>query len=146
MKRHDSLVPLSKFHRSVLFLALVAKKNAPPVKGYPTTLEGKKDYALAFYKNRLNDHFQLEEEKLLPAVRGKDKSLDKLVEEILLERQKLRKLFDQLQNSNDLEFDLDNLGKALEKHIRREERQLFQQVQQTLTPMEMDQLRFTLES
>lgn len=141
MKRHDSLVPLSKFHRSVLFLALVAKKNAPPVKGYPTTLEGKKDYAISFYERQLKDHFQLEEEKLLPAVQGKNQDLDELIDEIIREHSALTTLFNKLLNSNNLELDLDNLGVALEKHIRREERELFQQIQKVLAPKELNQLR-----
>lgn len=140
MKRHDSLVPLSKFHRSVLFLALVTKKNAPPVKGYPSTLEGKKDYAISFYERLLKGHFQLEEEKLLPAIRGKSQVLDKLVDEVILEHRELKFLFGQLLNSQNLECDLDKLGTALEKHIRKEERELFQQVQKTLTPQELERL------
>ena len=134
MKRHDSLVPLSKFHRSVLFLALVAKKNAP-------TLEGKKDYAISFYERQLKDHFQLEEEKLLPAVQGKNQDLDELIDEIIREHSALTTLFNKLLNSNNLELDLDNLGVALEKHIRREERELFQQIQKVLAPKELNQLR-----
>ena len=140
MKRHNSLIPLSKFHRSVLFLALVTKKNAPDVKGYPTTLEGKKDYALSFYERQLRDHFLLEEQKLFPAILGKNHDLDQLVDQIMLEHQKLKALFDKLANSNDLEYDLDQLGVTLEKHIRREERELFQQVQKILTEEELDQL------
>lgn len=141
MKRHESLVPLSRFHRSVLFLALVAKKNAPAVKGYPTTPEGKRDYAISFYENRLKDHFRVEEEKLLPAVRGKNGDLDKLTDEIISEHEGLKILFKELVNSQNLETDLDRLGVALEKHIRKEERQFFQLVQQTLTPRELDQLQ-----
>lgn len=140
MKRHNSLIPLSKFHRSVLFLALVAKKNAPNVKGYPTTLEGKKDYALSFYERQLKDHFLLEEQKLFPAILGKNHDLDRLVDQIILEHQALKALFHKLANSNNLEYDLDKLGVALEKHIRKEERELFQQVQKTLTQEELDQL------
>lgn len=145
MKRHQSLIPLSKFHRSVLFLALVAKKNAPPVKGYPSSPEGKKDYALSFYERQLKDHFKLEEEKLLPAVKGKNKDLDKLIDDIVSEHRELGELFDQLQKSKNLEFDLNNLGVALEKHIRSEERQFFQKVQQILTPDEMEALGVKLD-
>ena len=141
MKRHESLVPLSRFHRSVLFLALVTKKNAPSVKGYPTTLEGKRDYAISFYENRLKDHFRVEEERLLPAVRGKNNDLDKLTDEIISEHEALKLLFKELVNSQNLEADLDKLGVALEKHIRKEERQLFQLIQLTLTPLELDQLQ-----
>lgn len=140
MKRHASLVPLSRFHRSVLFLALISKKNAPPIKGYPTTVIEKKNYALAFFEHKLEAHFQFEEEKLLPNIRGKNKELDELSDEIVRERLELRKFFKALRYGNNPEAELNNLGVALEKHIRKEERQLFQKIQGTLTPQELNEL------
>lgn len=140
MKRDDSLVLLSHFHKSVLFLALISKKNAPPVKGYPTTVIEKKNYALSFYEHKLETHFQFEEEKLLPNIRGKSKELDDLTDEIVRERLELRKFFEALRYGDNPEAELNNLGVALEKHIRKEERQLFQMIQRTLTPQELNQL------
>ena len=140
MKRHDSLVPLSRFHRSVLFLALIAKKNSPPIKGYPTTLNEKKNYALSFFEQKLEAHFQFEEEKLLPNIRGKNKELDELADEIVREHLELRKFFKALRYGNNPEAELNNLGVALEKHIRKEERKLFQMIQRALTRDELNQL------
>ena len=140
MKRHDSLVPLSRFHRSVLFLALIAKKNSPPIKGYPATVKEKKNYALSFYEHKLEAHFQFEEEKLLPNIRGKNKELDQLADEIVLEHLELRRFFKALRNENNPEIELNNLGVVLEKHIRKEERKLFQQIQKTLTTQELNEL------
>ncbi len=140
MKRHDSLVPLSRFHKSVLFLALIAKKNSPAIKGYPTTLKEKKNYALSFYEHKLEAHFQFEEEKLLPNVRGKNKELDELADEIVREHLELRKFFKDLRYGNNPETELNNLGVALKKHIRKEERKFFQKIQRTLTPQELNLL------
>ena len=128
MKRHEALQPLSRFHRSILFLALVAKKNAPEVKGYPNDHEGKVDYSLSFYQRKLIPHFRLEEKGLFSIVSQKDSGLKRLVNELLAEREALESLFDQLAQSREVST-LDEIGVLLEAHVRKEERQLFQQIQ-----------------
>lgn len=141
LKRHDSLVPLSRFHRSALFLALVLKKNAPEIKGYPTSLEGKRDYAQTFYQNRLKPHFDLEEKYLLPVVRGKSPELERLSEEVELDHSNLHHLFTSLPNVQNLEEHLHEIGALLEGHIRKEERQFFQLIQDELTEEELNKLK-----
>lgn len=142
MKRHPSLIPLSRFHRSVLFLALVCKKNAPPVKGYPQDLEGKRDYAISFYDRQLKAHMQVEEESLFHQVKGKSVEIDELINELCAEHRQLEALIAALPDSTDLPVDLDEFGQLLEKHVRKEERQLFQHIQNTLTEEELLQLAF----
>lgn len=140
MQRHPSLIPLSRFHRSVLFLALVCKKNAPPVKGYPVDDEGKRDYAIAFYKAKLKPHIALEEAKLFPAVSGINNELKSLVEELLAEHTSLDQLFAELETTQDLSDILDQLGILLESHVRKEERQFFQLIQASMDEDEMKAL------
>lgn len=144
MKRHPSLIPLSRFHRSVLFLALVCKKNAPPVKGYPEDDKGKKDYALSFYQGPLRRHINQEEQQLFPAVASKSAELQALVAELKDEHQQLDQLFSALTTATDLPGALDDLGILLEKHVRKEERQFFQLIQQTLSETEMEDLKSKL--
>lgn len=141
MKRHPRLIPLSRFHRSVLFLALVCKKNAPPVKGYPQDLEGKRDYATSFYNRQLKAHMDLEEEKLFPQIVNRTKSIDQLVKELILEHRAIDECMQKLPGSDDLSSHLDQLGHLLEKHVRKEERQLFQQVQEVFTETELQTLK-----
>lgn len=141
MKRHPSLIPLSRFHRSVLFLALVCKKNAPPVKGYPQDLEGKRDYATSFYNRQLKAHMDLEEEQLFPQITHRTGSIDELVRELIREHREIDERMQKLPDSADLSSDLDQLGLLLEKHVRKEERQLFQQVQEALTEPELEALK-----
>ena len=140
MKRHPTLIPLSRFHRSILFLALIAKKNAPPVKGYPTSLPGKIDYAKSFYDQKLKGHFQWEDEKLFSFIKGRNEQLDQLASEMLKEREELKRLFAALDDNSDTEATLHDLGIALEKHIRKEEREFFQMIQEVFTDQELDQL------
>ncbi len=138
MKRHESLIPLSRFHRSILFLALISKKNAPEIRGYPTSLKGKINYAITFYEGKLREHFQTEEKRLLPWIKGREPGLDQLVNEILQERQELDHLFHQLKKDRK-EHTLNTFGELLEKHIRKEERQLFQKIQEVVPDRELNE-------
>ncbi len=140
MRRHESLIPLSRFHRSVLFVAQMAKRNGPQFKGYPTDIEGKARYAVEFFADKLQAHFQLEETKLLPVIKGKDTELDAIISEIEAEHVHLTHLFEGLKSPSDTESQLDELGFALEAHVRKEERVLFQKIQVVLTESELQQL------
>lgn len=140
LKRHPSLIPLSRFHRSVLFLALVCKKNAPDVRGYPTENPGKRDYAISFYQTQLKAHMDMEEQKLFPAVAGKSKELADLVKELKKEHLEIERCIQTLARSENLGFDLDALGVLLESHIRKEERQFFQLIQKELSEQEINAL------
>lgn len=129
MKRHEKLIPYSRFHRKILFLALIAKENAPKVKGYPTESEDKINYALSFYKEELTAHFKLEQLKLFDFYINKDKEVDLLIKELIAERSEINNLFQSL-SVNRKETTLHQLGELLEKHVRKEERKFFQLVQQ----------------
>ncbi|MEL7122406.1 MAG: hemerythrin domain-containing protein [Bacteroidota bacterium] len=140
MKRHPSLIPLSRFHRSVLFVAQMAKKNGPKFKGYPTDIAGKAEYAYNFYIKSLEAHFKQEEEQLFPNIMSYTEELDALTEEIKAEHITLSALFQSIPEQKDLENHLDTLGFTLEAHVRKEERQLFQLIQATLSEEEMEHL------
>lgn len=141
MRRHPSLVPLSRFHRSILFVSLMAKKKAPPMKGYPTALNDKIQYARTFYRDQLKAHFEHEQNVLFPQIAGKDQELDLLISEMKEERNHLDMLFSTLKPDTTTETSLDQLGLFLEKHIRKEERIFFQKIQEVLTPDELDRLK-----
>lgn len=128
MKRHEELIPYSRFHRKILFLALIAKKNAPAVKGYPTETEEKINYALTFYKQELKDHFLTEENELFKTYENQDKEVDLLINELKKERATLKLLFQSLENTKE-ETTLNRLGELLEKHVRKEERSFFELLQ-----------------
>lgn len=140
MKRHASLIPLSRFHRSVLFLALVCKKNAPPVKGYPADDEGKRDYALVFYQSKLKPHMDLEESRLFPAIAAVNHALKTLTGELTEEHQRLDELFAELGKTENLSDTLNQLGILLETHVRKEERQFFQLIQESLDDTQLTEL------
>jgi len=136
MRRHPSLIPLSRFHRSILFLALIARKNAPEVKGYPNTLSGKTDYALAFYRTQLKPHFEVEE-RIWAFFKEKYPALRELIHELTGERTAIHQLFEDLERDPDRLY---ILGPKLEQHVRREERELFQAIQQKASSSDFEWL------
>jgi len=129
MKRHSALIPFSREHHNTLILARLLQKDAPPYKGLPHDLDGKANYALKFYKDDLIRHF-IAEEKIFPIVKGINAEIDVLFTEILEEHDRFHISFNAINSQNNLADHLDQLGKDLELHIRKEERQLFPLIQE----------------
>jgi len=140
MKRHKSLIPLSQQHHDVLILAQLIKRNAPHYKGLPTEIEEKRKYTLEKFKEYLVPHFEAEELILIPFIIGRDKDVDLLCEEIITEHQKIASLVEEIRIKKSLEDNMNELGELLSSHIRKEERKLFQKIQQFLSAEQIDKL------
>jgi iron-sulfur cluster repair protein YtfE (RIC family) len=145
MKRHPSLIPISRQHHEGLITARLLREDAPPYKGLPTDLEGKKQYYLDFFLRHLQPHLQLEERVLFPFVRGRRQDLDALLDELEGEHRQVQDLTADLRYPEYLPAKLDRLGRVLEDHIRKEERVLFERLQELLTEPELEQLRQQVE-
>jgi iron-sulfur cluster repair protein YtfE (RIC family) len=129
MKRHEALAPLSREHHDALILAQLLKKNAPVYKGLPQLPEDKAKYATDFYHSNLQKHFK-QEEQMLEKVKQYDSKIAEITPEIVYEHEQLKQLFISLDKTADLETIMDTLGKALEAHVRKEERILFPLIQE----------------
>ena len=140
MRRHPCLIALSHDHHHGLLLAQLIKKDAPPYKTLPQTTEGKIEYAMNAWTNELEKHFSNEEEILFPYIKGRDKTLDELITKILAEHKTLKSMFHNLENSGNKIADLNDIGLKLESHIRLEERELFQKIQEVFSSDELDLL------
>ena len=130
MKRHSSLAILSREHHGALILAQLLKKGAAVYKGLPADLAGKAEYATRFYRTELIKHFEEEEQIVIKKIKGINVDLDKLGSEIAEEHKGLRSSFEAIKNANDLATHLDELGCALDQHIRKEEREFFPLIQE----------------
>ncbi|GAB4403741.1 MAG: hypothetical protein OHK0053_28730 [Microscillaceae bacterium] len=146
MKRHPHLIPLSREHHQGLLLAQLLKADAPPYPGLPTDLLGKIQYARQKYQQLLQPHFEKEEAFLFAHIPKHYPDLQALIATLQEEHVELHQLFGQLQHPATIHpATLDHLGKLLEQHIRREERQFFQALQARLTEAEMHELGQRLE-
>jgi hypothetical protein len=139
MKRYPALIPYSRFHRSVLFLALLCKKDGPPLKGFPDNVHGKWYYALDFWEDRLLVQFEKEEKHIWTRLYGKRESLDELIE--LMQAQQAE-IGDMLKNMAFAPVNADllhELGNKLEQYIRHKERIVFQHIQEIYTEEELSE-------
>ena len=140
MKRHQALIKLSKDHYHGLVLAQMIKKGAPQYKGMPGTLEGKVEYTLTFWERELTNHFTEEENILLPFIINKNSHLDLLLNKMIDEHKQIKKLIEKLKLGNNEESVLNDLGFLLERHIRMEEREMFETIQNILSEQELSEL------
>jgi hemerythrin-like domain-containing protein len=125
--RHPSLVPLSQDHHHGLALALRCRKQAlGQLK--PMGAAGLRERAhefLEFYRNNLVAHFRAEEEVLFPLLRISLPDNDTMLDELIGQHEQLRHAASQLESGSGLAKLVFDLGDLLERHIRREERELF---------------------
>ena len=127
LMRHPSLVPLSHDHHHGLALALRCRKQAlGQLK--PIGAAGLRERAgefLEFYRNNLIAHFRAEEEILFPLMRSAAPGSAALLDELVDQHQQLRQTVPKLEAASGLAKLIFDLGDLLERHIRREERDLF---------------------
>lgn len=122
IKRHVSLQPLSRDHHHGLLLCWKIregfKKQIDPVRI--------KRYADWFWQTHLAEHFRIEEAYVFPVL-GSDHPH---VQQAIKEHRSLEQLFAQ---TTDVSQTLSQLEAELEKHIRFEERVLFNEIQEVAT-------------
>jgi iron-sulfur cluster repair protein YtfE (RIC family) len=140
MKRHQSLLTFSREHHTALLLAQILKKDAPQYKGMPSKLPDKVEYLKAKYYNELKQHFHVEENILFPFLTGKNNLIDELIDDLIRDHNKVAENIVLLDTHHDSEKLLDDTGRLLECHIRKEERVLFQKIQEVLSEEELNEL------
>jgi iron-sulfur cluster repair protein YtfE (RIC family) len=80
---------------------------------------------LAFYASNLLPHFRAEEEILFPLLRSAVPESAAMIDELVGNHAQIRGAIAQLQAGTDLAKLIFDLGDLLERHIRKEERELF---------------------
>ena len=134
--RHPSLISLSHDHHHGLALALRCRKQAlGQIK--PMGVEGLRQRAkefLDFYSDNLVAHFRAEEEVLFPVVDSAVPGSKPVINELVREHEQIRQAAMELENATGLAKLIFDLGDLLERHIRKEERQLFPLFEQHVEP------------
>jgi iron-sulfur cluster repair protein YtfE (RIC family) len=125
--RHPSLVLLSHDHHHGLALALRCRKQSlGQIK--PMGAEGLRARAqefLDFYRANLVAHFKAEEEVLFPLMRQQVLGCGVMIDQLVRDHEQLRRSVRQLEAGTGLAKLIFDLGDLLERHIRKEERELF---------------------
>jgi hemerythrin-like domain-containing protein len=125
--RHASLVPLSQDHHHGLALALRCRKQALG-QIRPMGAEGLRERAkefLDFYASNLVPHFRAEEEVLFPLLSSTVPGSKEMIDELVRNHAQIRQAIPQLEAGTGLAKLIFDLGDLLERHIRKEERELF---------------------
>jgi len=148
MKRHHSLVPLSREHHDGLVLAqqLILGRSPGPRSTWPTDRVQQVDRVLAFYRTDLEYHFAAEEAHVFPAVVAHIPDGAEMIRRLVHEHEDLRARIADLarDGTTHLEERLPALGERLKAHIRTEEAVLFERMQQEIAPDVLDAIGVTL--
>lgn len=146
MLRDKSLVPLSRQHQHALALC-VRIERAVPIDD--TELADWQAEVAQQFEAEIKVHFAAEEQVLFPAARA-FRELNPLVEDLLADHQWLRTSFAQAEARQGSQKELVAFARRLSEHVRKEERQLFERLQELVPPAELatlgQQLDRALES
>jgi|ERR1700751_2399256 len=133
MWRHKSLVPLSRQHQHALALCVRIDRASPISEADLQTWQN--EIAQQFTQE-IRSHFDAEERVLFPAAR-KFKELIALVDDLQSEHLLLRGSVSEAEAHTMSAADLSAFAQHLSAHIRREEHDLFERVQELFKPAEL---------
>ncbi|SRR5216683_5699299 len=141
MLRDKALVPLSRQHQHALALCVRIDRAQPKAQA---DLESWQAEITAHFQQEIRIHFAAEELVLFPAAR-KFSELASLVEELSCEHTMLREAFAQAEARSLSVEALLAFAQRLSAHIRKEERQLFERIQELMSSEEIAVLGAILE-
>ena len=142
MLRDKGLIPLSRQHQKALALCVRIDRAQPIPDG---DLEAWQAEIEQQFEQEIKFHFAAEEQVLFPAARDFPE-LVPLVEELIAEHATLRESFSQAGARRMSAESLTAFARQLSAHIRREERQLFERLQQLMPPEDLAALGTQLEA
>jgi hemerythrin-like domain-containing protein len=139
--RDKSLIPLSHQHQHALALCVridrAVKAGEPQVRAFEAEIQ-------QIFEQEIQFHFQAEEAVIFPPAE-RFAELRQLVAELIAEHSVLRELFEQA-GKHDLETaTLHKFATLLSSHIRKEERQLFEGMQNLMSAEELSTIGVVLE-
>ena len=126
IKRDKNIQPLSREHHHNLLLCWKIRKGFS--KGIAP--ERMKIYTDWFFEQYVLPHFKIEEKYLFPILGDENE----MVKKALAEHRRLKRLF---RNNKKVEKSLSLIEEELELHVRYEERQLFNEIQDKATPAQL---------
>ena len=133
MLRDKNLIPLSRQHQHALALC-VRIDRASPVGG--ADLAGWQSEIAQHFQNEIKFHFAAEEQVLFPAAQ-RFPDLIALIDDLLTDHAALRESFAKAEAGRMSGTELSAFGQRMSAHIRKEERQLFERMQDLVSAEEL---------
>lgn len=141
MLRDKNLVPLSRQHQHALALC-VRIHRASPIDA--SALDPWQAEMAQQFEAEIKIHFAVEEQVLFPVAR-QFSELGHLIDELLAEHRVLRDCFQNAEKKQMQPVEVTDFARKLSEHIRKEERQLFERLQELLPPEKMDRMGHELD-
>jgi hemerythrin-like domain-containing protein len=129
MLRDPALVPLSQQHHNGLALCVLTERALANDRS-DAVISRLARLVIDRYEIELTNHFGIEEQLLFPLI---EREMGKMamIDELIADHRSLERLVDQLRVAPSAEL-LQSFCDLLRGHIRREENELFQDIQQRL--------------
>lgn len=141
MLRDKSLIPLSHQHQRALALCVRIDRAQPiPVADVESWLAEIEQH----FDQEIKVHFSAEEQVLFPSAR-QFSELIPLVDELIADHATLREFFSKAVQHGMSTESLLSFAQQLSSHIRKEERQLFERLQDLMTAKDLAALGVSLE-
>jgi hemerythrin-like domain-containing protein len=131
MLRDPSLIPLSRQHHNGLALCVLMRRSLA-ADSTPGNVCRQARRVIDRYELELANHFEIEEQVLFPLCEQRS-----LVAELIGEHRQIEVFVSELRTSPSAET-LEEFCTLLTRHIRREESELFEQTQRTLSRETLD--------
>jgi hemerythrin-like domain-containing protein len=141
MLRDKNLIPLSHQHQHVLALCVRVERA---IQAGEVDLEAWQGEIQQIFEQEIAIHFAAEEKELFPAA-ARFPQVKLLVEELVAEHVALRDFFARAAGRVLDGACLQTFVEKLAGHIRKEERQLFEEMQRLMSPRELAALGTALE-
>ena len=129
MLRDPSLIPLSQQHHNGLALGVLVRRSLS-ADSSPANIAKAARRVIDRYELELTNHFEIEEQVLFPAC-GPMPVIGEMIGELLEEHRAIEALVTQLRTAPSAALLL-QFCELLSRHIRREENELFEQIQRAL--------------
>jgi iron-sulfur cluster repair protein YtfE (RIC family) len=133
MLRDQSLIPLSRQHQHALALCVRIDRASPIADADRSAWQTE---ITQRFQSEISIHFRAEEKILFPAAMKFDEVIP-LIENLLEDHAVLREWFAKAEAGNMTAADLSGFGLRMSAHIRKEERQLFERLQELMNPEEL---------
>ena len=141
MLRDKNLIPLSRQHQHALALCVRIERASPIDE---SKLDQWQSEMAQQFEAEIKIHFAAEEQIVFPAAQS-IVDLNPLVDQLLDEHRLLRSFFQKAEQKEMRPEEVSEFARRLSEHVRKEERQLFERLQESLTSEELDRIGRELE-